>query len=178
MACATISNPASRSKSIRTIRAFQPRIGFAFSPDSKTVIRAGFGLFDDRYNLSFLFITQPQRPNTIPGEMLPGIRQGADTATWVLNQLTPGPPDPGGQVIFPANAAATSGHQRVSPAAIPQRPRRTKASRLAPAWSTTPAKFLIPSRPTLKSIATSATDSPSAPAISSSRRTSWFARRT
>ena len=88
-------------------KGIQPRIGFAFSPDSKTVIRAGFGLFDDRYNLSFLFITQPQRPNTIPGEMLPGIRQGADTATWVLNQLTPGPPNPGGQVIFPANAAAT-----------------------------------------------------------------------
>ncbi len=56
-------------------RGFQPRIGFAYSPDPKTVIRAGFGLFDDRYNLSFLFITQPQRPVTIPGETLPGIRQ-------------------------------------------------------------------------------------------------------
>ncbi|MFZ0039111.1 MAG: TonB-dependent receptor, partial [Candidatus Acidiferrales bacterium] len=88
-------------------KGFQPRIGFAYSPDTKTVIRAGFGLFDDRYNLSFLFITQPQRPNTIPGETLPGIRQGADTATWVLNQLSPGPPNPGGQVIFPAQAAAT-----------------------------------------------------------------------
>jgi hypothetical protein len=88
-------------------RGFQPRIGFAYSPDTKTVIRAGFGLFDDRYNLSFLFITQPQRPNTIPGETLPGIRKDADTATWVLNQLSPGPPNPGGQVIFPAQAAAT-----------------------------------------------------------------------
>ncbi|HEY4740100.1 MAG TPA: TonB-dependent receptor [Candidatus Acidoferrales bacterium] len=88
-------------------KGFQPRIGFAYSPDTKTVIRAGFGLFDDRYNLSFLFITQPQRPNTIPGETLPGIRQGADSATWVLNQLSPGPPNPGGQVILPAQAAAT-----------------------------------------------------------------------
>ena len=44
---------------------------------------AGFGLFDDRYNLSFLFITQPQRPVVIPGQTLPGIRQGADSATWV-----------------------------------------------------------------------------------------------
>ncbi len=89
-------------------RGFQPRVGFAYSPDTKTVVRAGFGLFDDRYNLSFLFITQPQRPNTIPGETLPGIREGADTATWVLNQLTPGPPNPGGgPPIFPAQAAAT-----------------------------------------------------------------------
>ncbi|MFZ0636728.1 MAG: TonB-dependent receptor [Candidatus Acidiferrales bacterium] len=87
-------------------RGFQPRIGFAFSPDSKTVIRAGFGIFDDRYNLSFLFITQPQRPNTIPGETLPGIRSGADSATWVLNQLGVGPPDPSGFFEFPAGAAA------------------------------------------------------------------------
>jgi len=88
-------------------RGFQPRVGFAFSPNTKTVIRAGFGLFDDRYNLSFLFITQPQRPNTIPGETLPGIRKGAESATWVLNQLVPGPPNPGGQLIFPSQAADT-----------------------------------------------------------------------
>jgi hypothetical protein len=104
-------------------RGFQPRIGVAYSPDNKTVIRAGFGLFDDRYNLSFLFITQPQRPNSLCGpeassattgpcpgfitQTLPGIRKDADTATWVLNQLTPGPPNPGGTQIFPADAAAT-----------------------------------------------------------------------
>ncbi len=79
----------------------QPRVGLAWSPNSKTVVRAGFGLFDDRYNLSFLFITQPQRPVIIPGETLPGIRKGANTATWVLNQFTPGP------LGLPANAAAT-----------------------------------------------------------------------
>jgi hypothetical protein len=82
-------------------RGFQPRVGLAYSPDNKTVIRAGFGMFDDRYNLSFLFITQPQRPVVIPGETLPGIRQDADTATWVLNQFTPGP------LGFPSGAAAT-----------------------------------------------------------------------
>jgi outer membrane receptor for ferrienterochelin and colicin len=79
----------------------QPRVGLAWSPDSKTVVRTGFGIFDDRYNLSFLFITQPQRPVIIPGEELPGIREGANSATWVLNQLTPGP------VGLPAGAAKT-----------------------------------------------------------------------
>jgi outer membrane receptor protein involved in Fe transport len=79
----------------------QPRLGLAWSPNNKTVVRAGFGLFDDRYNLSFLFITQPQRPVIIPGETLPGIRAGANTATWVLNQMTPG------AFGLPGQAAAT-----------------------------------------------------------------------
>ncbi len=85
-------------------RGFQPRVGLAWSPDSKTVVRTGFGIFDDRYNLSFLFITQPQRPVILPGnppgELVNGIRKRSENATWVLNQLTPGP---GG---FPAAAAA------------------------------------------------------------------------
>ncbi|HKV25847.1 MAG TPA: TonB-dependent receptor [Candidatus Acidoferrum sp.] len=90
-------------------KGFQPRLGLAYSPNRKTVVRAGFGLFDDRYNLSFLFITQPQRPATIPGLPLPGftnpqqgVRQGADTATWTLNQLPfgiPGAPSPANAAV-------------------------------------------------------------------------------
>jgi hypothetical protein len=77
---------------------FQPRVGLAYSPDPKTVIRSGFGIFADRYNLSFFFITQPQRPVTIPGVDLPGVRKGADTATWALSQFVaaPGAVAPGG----------------------------------------------------------------------------------
>ncbi|HEY6330936.1 MAG TPA: TonB-dependent receptor, partial [Blastocatellia bacterium] len=39
----------------------QPRVGLAYSPDSKTVIRAGFGIFDDRYNLTFFFVPNTQK---------------------------------------------------------------------------------------------------------------------
>jgi len=46
-------------------RAFQPRIGFAYSPDPKTVIRAGFGTFFDRNNMTFFFTTGNQK--TLPG---------------------------------------------------------------------------------------------------------------
>ena len=40
---------------------FQPRIGLAYSPDPKTVIRAGFGLFFDRQNLTFFFVPNTQK---------------------------------------------------------------------------------------------------------------------
>jgi hypothetical protein len=40
---------------------FQPRVGFAYSPDTKTVIRAGFGLFTDRQNLTFFFVPNTQK---------------------------------------------------------------------------------------------------------------------
>lgn len=42
-------------------RGWQPRVGLAYSPDSKTVIRAGFGMFDDRYNLTFFFVPNTQK---------------------------------------------------------------------------------------------------------------------
>jgi len=95
-------------------RGIQPRVGLAYSPDPKTVIRAGFGIFDDRYNLTFLFVTFPQRPANFPG--VPGVRKEADQAPWSLNQFPagfplpasffpPGVPFPLG-VPFPADAAS------------------------------------------------------------------------
>jgi carboxypeptidase family protein/TonB-dependent receptor-like protein len=96
---------------------FQPRVGLAYSPDKHTVIRAGFGLFDDRYNIGFFFVTHPQRPTTYvcvvttpncPGGgnfPLPGIRQGAFNATYALNQL-PFIPGVNPFGLEPADAAA------------------------------------------------------------------------
>ena len=77
-------------------KGFQPRVGLAYSPDRKTVIRAGFGLFNDRYALSFLFITYPQRPAILPNADLPPNRRGAETAVYELNQypFIPGIPTP------------------------------------------------------------------------------------
>jgi len=105
-------------KQIKTVyTGFQPRVGFAYSPDKHTVIRAGFGIFDDRYNLSFFFVTQPQRAvtfcmNPIPDTScsqtypLPGVRQGGLNATYSLSQL----PFVGKNItpwgIQPADAAA------------------------------------------------------------------------
>src|SRR5262252_3615014 len=40
---------------------FQPRLGLAYSPDSKTVIRGGFGMFFDRQNLTFFFVPNTQK---------------------------------------------------------------------------------------------------------------------
>lgn len=81
----------------RDYRGFQPRVGLAYSLDQHTVIRAGFGIFDDRFNLTFAFVTFPQRPSVLPGAHIPSPRTGADTATWALNALPfgfPGYSDP------------------------------------------------------------------------------------
>jgi hypothetical protein len=40
---------------------WQPRVGLAWSPDSKTVVRAGFGIFFDRQNLTFFFGPNTQK---------------------------------------------------------------------------------------------------------------------
>jgi len=68
-------------------RAVQPRVGLAYSPDNKTVIRAGAGLFFDRNNMTFFFITGNQKSISgyVPGITLPMVRQGADTGGWQLN---------------------------------------------------------------------------------------------
>ena len=46
---------------VNDYHGFQPRLGFAYSPDSKTVVRAGFGLFRDRQNLTFFFVPNTQK---------------------------------------------------------------------------------------------------------------------
>ena len=40
---------------------FQPRIGLAYAPNNSTVIRAGFGIFFDRQNLTFFFVPNTQK---------------------------------------------------------------------------------------------------------------------
>src|SRR5262247_2174595 len=67
--------------------AVQPRAGIAYSPDSKTVIRAGYGLFFDRNNMTFFFVTGNQKtvPGFLPGITLPMVRNGAETGGWQLN---------------------------------------------------------------------------------------------
>ncbi len=99
-------------------RGFQPRVGFAYSPTKSTVIRSGFGIFDDHYNMTFFYTTSPQREVVIPNAPQPWVRRGNSTATWVLNQLSfdapnalngfaPLPYPDGSTVPTPAQAAAT-----------------------------------------------------------------------
>jgi outer membrane receptor protein involved in Fe transport len=40
---------------------FQPRVGLAFAPTPNTVIRAGYGIFFDRQNLTFFFVPNTQK---------------------------------------------------------------------------------------------------------------------
>jgi len=68
-------------------RGFQPRVGLAYSPTKHTVIRSGFGIFDDHYTMTFLFVTYPQREVVIPNAPQPWVRKGNETATWALNLL-------------------------------------------------------------------------------------------
>ncbi|HKF21362.1 MAG TPA: TonB-dependent receptor [Candidatus Angelobacter sp.] len=65
-------------------KEFQPRAGLAWSPDSKTVVRAGYGIFNDRYNLTFFFVPSQQRPPVIPG--LP-TNTNQTTGQWTLNSM-------------------------------------------------------------------------------------------
>ncbi len=82
------------------------------------MVRAGYGIFDDHYNMTFFFVTSPQREVVIPNAPQPWVRRGNSTATYVLNQLSFDAPNPGngglplpypdGSVVpTPAQAAAT-----------------------------------------------------------------------
>ncbi len=96
---------------------FQPRVGLAYSPDSKTVIRAGYGIFNDKYSLTFFFVPGPQRPPVIAG--LP-TANNQTTGTYLLNSMflptpcviagcptpPPGAPLPPGTVPPPLLTAA------------------------------------------------------------------------
>ncbi len=70
---------------------WQPRIGLAYSPDSKTVIRAGFGMFDDRYNLTFFFVpnTQKVAPGYLCGNNPSSATAAACSAAGILPQQMP-----------------------------------------------------------------------------------------
>ncbi len=81
---------------------WQPRFGFAYAPDNKTVIRGGAGMFFDRNNMTFFFITGNQK--NVPGFLcnptsadvscaantpinLPMVRTGAADGGWQLDQV-------------------------------------------------------------------------------------------
>lgn len=72
-------------------KEFQPRIGIAYSPTPKTVIRAGYGIFYDKYNLTFFFLAGLQRPPILPGFPVTNSHTGG---TYVPNQMSLGGPSP------------------------------------------------------------------------------------
>jgi hypothetical protein len=72
--------------------AIQPRIGFAYSPDKKTVIRTGSRLFFDRNNMTCFYV--PGNQKTVPGYLedkfqLPMVNKGAANGGWQLSMVIP-----------------------------------------------------------------------------------------
>jgi len=70
--------------------AIQPRVGLAYSPNNKTVIRAGSGFFFDRNNMTFFFV--PGNQKTVPGYLednfqLPMVHKGAENGGWQVNMV-------------------------------------------------------------------------------------------
>ena len=83
-------------------REIQPRIGLAYSPNPKTVIRAGYGIFHDKYNLTFFFLAGLQRAPIVPGFPMTNSQLGG---TWIPNQMALGGPSP--IPPFPTTPAGT-----------------------------------------------------------------------
>ena len=119
-------------------RGFQPRVGLAWSPTKKTVIRAGYGIFDDHYNLTFFFVTSPQREVVIPNAPQPWVRQGNSTATWVLNQL--GVPITG---PYPGPTAYNPGNTNAVPTPWDAAARLIATGQTPPNFNTGPAGTFV-----------------------------------
>jgi len=66
---------------------WQPRVGLAYSPDSKTVIRAGFGMFDDRYNMTFFYVPNTQK--VAPGYLCANTPSSATAAACAAAGVKP-----------------------------------------------------------------------------------------
>jgi len=66
---------------------FQPRLGVAYSPDSKTVIRGGFGMFFDRQNLTFFFVPNTQK--IVAGYQCGNHAPASIAATCAANGILP-----------------------------------------------------------------------------------------
>jgi len=68
-------------------RGVQPRVGLAYSPDSKTVIRAGFGIFDDRYNMTFFYVPNTQK--VVPGYLCANSPSAAIASACAAKNVKP-----------------------------------------------------------------------------------------
>ena len=96
---------------------WQPRVGFAYSPDSKTVVRAGFGIFFDRQNLTFFFVPNTQKViagyqcGNHPPAAIVAVCQAGDTLPQEFPNLqsNAGQASQGYQIFgFPAAAGAAA----------------------------------------------------------------------
>ncbi len=103
-------------------RGWQPRVGVAYSPDSKTVVRAGFGIFYDRYDMTFFFVPNTQKvvAGYLCGNSAPASIASACQAAGILPQNLTGIESNQGQAGqgyqlfgFPASQGAAGIAQKI-----------------------------------------------------------------